>query len=145
LSFFVPYDGHFRTGIATPEQLFCPGYPQKPATPDLATTQEHRTYQTICQLSDKLNIDIDYENYQEGDEQTLGQDLAKVTSGVTLVCWEHGRLPTIAMAIAPQAKIPSPWPGDCFDIVWSFVYTDGQYEFSQIPQMLLAHDSPQLL
>ena len=92
VSFFAPDDGHCRTGIATPQQLLCPGYP-KGQPPVLATTKQHRTYQTICQLSDELKVDIDF-HYQEGQEQTMGGELAAVTTGITLVSWEHTAIPT---------------------------------------------------
>jgi hypothetical protein len=124
----------------TPQQLFSPGYP-KGSTPTLADTQEHRTYQTICQLADELGVSIDYTTYQEGCESAMGQALAKVTTGITLVCWEHTAIPTIACNIAPQAQIPTTWPDDRFDVVWSFTYTGNGYEFGQIPQMLLPGDS----
>lgn len=133
VSFFDPYDGHLRTGIATPQQLLCPGY-RKGQTPDLAR-MDHRTYQAICQLADELNVEIDF-HYQEGDKKTMGQDLANVTTGITLVSWEHTAIPTIAKPIAPGADIPPTWP-DRFDMVWSFVSAGSGYDFTQIPQMLL--------
>lgn len=96
---------------------------------------DHRTYQAICQLADELNVEIDF-HYQEGDKKTMGQDLANVTTGITLVSWEHPAIPTIAKPIAPGADIPPTWP-DRFDMVWSFVSAGSGYDFTQIPQMLL--------
>ena len=139
VSFFAPYDGHLRTGIATPQQLLCPGYPKK-QTPDLASTKKHRTYQTICQLSDELRLKIDF-HYQEGGEKTMGRQLAAVTTGITLVSWEHTAIPTLAKAIAPKANIPASWPDPRFDVVWSFAYNGSDYDFTQIAQMLLPGDS----
>jgi hypothetical protein len=140
VSFFAPQDGHSRSGIATPQQLICPGYPNG-QTPDLPTTKQHRTYQTICQLSDELKVNIDYTDYEEGDETNLGKTLAKVTTGITLVSWEHTAIHRIAKAIPSHADIPEPWPNDRFDVVWSFAYNGSDYDFTQIPQMLLPGDS----
>jgi hypothetical protein len=133
VSFFAPFDGHFRDGIATPRQLISPGYGDD--TPD------HRTYETILPLSLQLGTDID-NSYHEGDEATMGQTLAgQTTAGITLVCWEHKAIPTIATAIAPRSPIPTSWPDDRFDLVWSFAYDGQEYEFTQIPQMVLCNDS----
>ncbi len=133
VSFFAPFDGHLRRGIATPSELISPGYQ--------ADTPNHRTHQTIYPLSKRLGIDIDT-SHQEGGEHHLGTLLAKNTAGgVTLVCWEHQRLPTIATAIAPHAKIATTWPDDRFDVVWSFAYDGSDYIFTQVPQMLLHKDS----
>jgi hypothetical protein len=140
VSFFAPSDGVFRSGIAKPQQLLCPGYP-KGQTPDLKTTKQHRTYQTICQLADEVKVDIDF-HYQEGGEEGLGEALKVVHTGVTLVSWEHTAIPAIASAIAPNASIPQPWPPCRFDVVWSFAYNGSDYDFTQIPQMLLPGDSP---
>jgi hypothetical protein len=45
----------------------------------------------------------------------------------------------------PGTTVPDPWPGDRFDVIWSFTAVTGsqdvQYTFSQIPQQLLAGDT----
>jgi hypothetical protein len=136
---FAPFGGVLRSGVLTPGQLISPDYgsPKK--------TAEHRTYQTILPLSQLITIAVE-NPYAEGSEQQLGEMVAAVRSGVTLICWEHTAIPTIANNILPIAAgtaIPQTWPGDRFDVVWSFTFdTDaGTYEFAQIPQMLLAGDS----
>jgi hypothetical protein len=117
VSFFAPSDGVFRTGIAKPQQLLCPGYP-KGQTPDLKTTKQHRTYQTSCQLADEVKVDIDF-HYHEAAKKELGEDLAAVRTGITSVSWEHTAIPAIARVIAPSASIPQPWLPCRFDVVWS--------------------------
>jgi len=89
-------------------------------------------------------MDIDF-HYQEGQEQTIGEALAAVTTGITLVSWEHTAIPALAQGIAPNADIPQPWPKERFDMVWSFTYNGRDYDFTQIPQMLLPCDSKELL
>jgi hypothetical protein len=136
---FAPFGGALRGGILTPGQLISPDYGSS------AKTAEHRTYQTIYPLSQLIGIDIE-NPYAEGSEAELGQSVAAASSGVTLICWEHTAIPTIANNILPIAAgtvIPQTWPGNRFDVVWSFTLTPGvgSYEFSQVPQMLLAGDS----
>ena len=64
-----------------------------------------------------------------------------------LICWEHQHIPALAQALptVPGTTVPDPWPGDRFDVIWSFTAVTGsqdvQYTFSQIPQQLLAGDT----
>jgi hypothetical protein len=68
-------------------------------------------------------------------------------SGVVLICWEHDHIPALATALpaVPGTVIPQPWPGDRFDVIWTFTLVAGstpaQYTFSQIPQQLLSGDA----
>ncbi len=135
---FAPFAGELRTGILTPGQLISPDY----GSP--AKTTAHRTYQTVYPLSQLIDVTIQ-NPYAEGSEPQLGQSVAAARSGVTLICWEHQAIPTIANNILPivaGTAIPQTWPGARFDVVWSFAFSadTGVYEFAQIPQMLLAGD-----
>ncbi len=38
-------------------------------------------------------------------------------------------------------QTPQTWPDDRFDIVWVFERADGGWSFTQVPQLLLAGDS----
>lgn len=134
---FAPFGGHLRSGLATPSNLISPQYSK--------SIPAHRTYQTIYPLSQLIGVSIE-NPYPEGQESTLGQTVGAETSGVTLICWEHHALPTIAENIGPLAagtKIPKTWPGHRFDVVWCFARdtSTSEYVFSQVPQMLLAGDS----
>jgi hypothetical protein len=46
-------------------------------------------------------------------------------------------------------QIPAAWPGDRFDVLWSFTLQPGaspaEYVFSQIPQQLLAGDAATII
>lgn len=71
--------------------------------------------------------------------------LADATETV-LICWDHERIPAIAAALptAPGTQIPD-WPDHRFDMIWSLTRQDtAEYEFSQLPQLLLAGDSDSL-
>jgi hypothetical protein len=135
---FAPPGGNLRTGIATPNELLSPDYGGR------AKTAKHRTYQTLSALNELVGIEIE-STHSEGDEANLGRALAATRSGITLVCWEHKAIPTIANNIGPVAPgtiIPQKWPGERFDLVWSFTLnTDTEtYVFNQLPQLLLAGD-----
>ena len=136
---FAPFGGVLRTGMLTPAQLISPDYGST------AKTAEHRTYQTIYPLSQLVDVPIE-NPFAEGSEAELGKMVAAVSTGTTLICWEHKAIPTIANNILPIANgtvIPQTWPGERFDVVLAFSFDpdSASYEFDQIPQMLLAGDS----
>jgi hypothetical protein len=137
---FDPAVGPLRAGLSTPATLFSPDY----GKPD--KTQGHRTYETIQGLSARLAVPIN-SSYAEGQESTLAGDVVADYTGVVLICWEHQHIPAIAAALPTPAgtQIPAAWPGDRFDVIWSFSLQpdapSATYAFSQIPQQLLAGDA----
>ncbi len=48
------------------------------------------------------------------------------------------------LIVGNETTVPQKWPGDRFDVVWVFdlVTPSSSYSFSQVPQRLLAGDSP---
>jgi hypothetical protein len=141
---FAPAEGALRPGIRTPGALFSPSYG------DPAKTQSHRTYETIYGLSQRSGAPIN-SPVQEGQEPALAAVVLKGSAPVVLICWEHQHIPALALALptVPGTTIPDPWPGDRFDVIWSFTVVSGlqdvQYTFSQIPQQLLAGDTDTVL
>jgi hypothetical protein len=109
-------------------------------------TAAHRSYQTIQGLSERLELPITCE-YAQGQEQQLADSLVRDHAGAVLICWEHKHIPLIASALplAAGTAIPHRWPGDRYDVIWSFTLDPGRgrarYTFSQIPQLLLAGDA----
>jgi hypothetical protein len=136
---FDPAVGPLRDGLLTPTTLFSPDYGKADKT------QGHRTYETIQGLSARLAVPIN-NSYAEGQESTLAGDVIADFTGVVLICWEHHHIPAIATALPTVAgtQIPTAWPGDRFDVIWSFTLqpdaSSTTYEFSQIPQQLLSGD-----
>ncbi len=137
---FAPAVGPPQAGLSTPSTLLSPdyGHPHK--------TQGHRTYQTIQGLSDRLGVKIN-SPVAEGHEPALARAVVADYTGVVLICWEHHHIPAIAAGLptVPGTQIPATWPGDRFDVIWSFTLApDGspaEYVFSQVPQQLLAGDA----
>ncbi len=129
-----------RAGLQIPAALLSPSY----GSPD--KTAWHRTYQTIQGLSDRLGLAI-VSAYAEGDEPELAANVVSQYSGVVLICWEHHHIPSLASSLPTVAgtAIPPAWPGDRFDVVWTFTVVPGaapaQYTFGQIPQQLLSGDT----
>jgi hypothetical protein len=109
-------------------------------------TAAHRSYQTIQGLSEHLGLAITA-RFAQGQEQQLADSLVAGHRGVVLICWEHKHIPVIAAALplAGGTAIPRRWPGDRYDVIWSFtrVAEPGpvRYAFGQIPQRLLAGDA----
>ena len=130
--------------MLTPETLFSPDY----GKPD--KTQGHRTYETILSLSGRLNVPIN-NPFAEGQESTLASTVVADYAGVVLICWEHQHIPAIADALPTVSgtQIPAAWPGDRFDVIWSFSLDAGAsstaYVFSQIPQQVLPGDSATII
>jgi hypothetical protein len=142
---FAPATGPLRSGLTTPDRLLSPSYG------GASKTAAHRTYQTVLGLSGRSGVPID-NPYAEGEEEALARTILEATTGTVLVCWEHHHIPSIARAIPTTdgTVIPRKWPGDRFDVIWSFTLVDGdlnppKYHFGQIPQQLLGGDSDQII
>ena len=137
---FHPDFGPMRAGLRTPTVLVAPswGHPGK--------TAAHRSYQTIQGLSEQLGLPIASE-FVQGQEQQLASSLVRSCSGVVLICWEHSHIPVIAssLPVVGGAAIPRKWPGDRYDVIWSFTLVPGpgpgRYTFGEIPQQLLPGDA----
>jgi hypothetical protein len=137
---FDPALAPLQAGLQTPGTLLSPSY----GDPD--KTANHRTYQTIAGLGARLGIQI-VSAFAEGQEPQLAASVVSSYSGVVLICWEHEHIPALAAALPTAAGtvIPQAWPGDRFDVIWTFTLVPGptgaQYTFGQIPQQLLSGDT----
>ena len=135
---FDPAAGALRAGLRTPTALYSPSYG---AT---GKTQAHRTYQTIQGLAGRLGLPIQ-SPVPEGQEPTLAQAVWASGGQVVLICWEHHHIPALAAAIptVDATAIPTGWPGDRFDVIWTFALdpATGRYAFGQVPQQLLPGDT----
>jgi len=141
---FDPALGSPQAGLKTPAALLSPSY----GSP--AKTAGHRTCQTIQGLSDRLGLAI-VSDFAEGSEPQLAASVVSSYSGVVLICWEHDHIPAIATSLptVPGTVIPQPWPGDRFDVIWTFTLVPGsapaQYAFGQVPQQLLSGDADTII
>jgi hypothetical protein len=137
---FDPAAGPLRAGLLTPTVLLSPSYG------DPAKTTAYRTYQTIQALSSRLRLPV-VSAFAEGQESQLAANVVTGYPGVVLICWEHDHIPALASALPATAGtvIPQEWPGDRFDVIWTFTLVPGatpaQYTFGQVPQQLLSGDT----
>jgi hypothetical protein len=135
---FAPAVGALRAGLRTPTALYSPDYGSPKAT------KGHRTYQTIEGLGARLAVPIATPHAVDHEAELAAAVLAEATETV-LICWDHERILTIAAALPMAAGTHIPdWPGDRFDMIWSFTLRPGiapDYVFSQLPQLLLDRDS----
>jgi hypothetical protein len=137
---FDPATGPLQAGLQTPAALLSPSYGSA------EKTAEHRTYQTVQALSDRLGLAI-VSGYPEDDEPQLAAAVVSQNSGVVLICWEHDHIPSLASSLpaVTGTVIPPAWPDDRFDVIWTFTLVPGaappKYTFTQIPQQLLSGDT----
>ena len=137
---FAPALGAPQAGLQNPATLLSPSYGSQDKTAG------QRTYQTIQGLSDRLGIAI-VSSYAEGQESQLAANVVSSYAGVVLICWEHDHIPSLASSLptVPGTVIPQTWPGDRFDVIWTFTLAPGaaspSYTFGQVPQQLLSGDA----
>jgi broad specificity phosphatase PhoE len=135
LCFFAPTAGGLQyPDIAQPQFLFASGTGKR--------SDSLRPQQTIKPLSEKLKLSVNTD-YSKGEEKDLVAHVLGC-SGVVLICWQHEYISNIANEILGETITPQNWPKSRFDLVWVFDLNpiSGKYNFKQIPQLLLASDSP---
>jgi hypothetical protein len=141
--------------------LIPPTFPTKPApypTPDFlfATKQSsksNRPVETVQPLSRALGNMPLHDKHADKDFQPLVNHVfgdAKYAGKTVLICWHHGKMRKLALAICKKAKngnqlrdrVPERWDDKVFDRVWQFTFDDrGGATFADQPQRLLFGDS----
>jgi hypothetical protein len=132
---FDPARGPLQAGeLAVPQAVYASGVGHH--------SHSLRPQETVTPLAAKLGLSIGT-GFLKGDETEMTAD-AMAQDGVVLICWEHDAIPGIANQILGNESAPQTWPGTRFDMVWVFDLDAGTggYTFSQVPQLLLAGDSP---
>lgn len=133
--FFAPTHGPLQNAeLSTPKFLF--------ASESKSGAGSMRPIETITPLSRKLGLTP--KTHKKSAIDKVAAD-AMASGGTALICWQHEDIPSIANIImGNQTTVPQTWPGDRFDIVWVFDLGDNStsYSFKQVPQRLLAGDSP---
>ena len=137
---FDPSSGGFADSLLSRPTLI--------AVPSYGTPDKHRTYQTAWPLGMKLQLSLQAD-FAVGKEHHLVDWLLGQSGQTILICWEHDHIQDITDRLSPVISggdVPGPWPGDRFDIVVALTPNPGApgtYVCTQIPQLLLAGDSPQ--
>jgi len=125
---FDPTSGPLRAGLAQPVAIYAAG-----ANDD---GEGQRPRETVAPLAQKLGITVNTD-YGKGDESKLVNTVTTLL-GPTLICWQHGEIPTIAAAFPHVTPTPpKDWPGNRFDVIWTFTKTADGWRFAQLPELLL--------
>lgn len=135
--FFAPLDDHFvHPALARPKSLFaCKAGPPAPSL---------RPQHTLLPLAELLEVELDVD-YYEGEEAALVGKV-RASPGPALIAWKHPTIHIIANAILGDATTaPQSWPFERVDLVWVFDRRDGAWTFTQVPQLLLAGDSAEVI
>jgi hypothetical protein len=99
-----------------------------------------RPVQTVVPLAARLGRSV-ITRYGKGAETHLAAELA-ARGGVTLVCWQHGSIPDIVNGLGCVTPAPpASWPRSRYDLVWILTRNGDIWQFSEVPQLLLAGDS----
>jgi hypothetical protein len=143
--------------------LIPPTFPTKPApfpTPDylFATKESHksnRPVETVTPLARALGDMHIHKKHADDDFAAVVDHIfgdAKYAGKTVLICWHHGKIRKLALAIVGRARngdklkgrVPKHWGDAVFDRVWQITF-DGQDEatFADRPQRLLFGDRAQ--
>jgi hypothetical protein len=135
--FFAPLDNHFVHPILErPEVLFaCKAGPTAPSL---------RPQHSLLPLAELIQGEFN-RDYFEGEEEALVQK-ALTVKGAVLIAWKHRTMNVIANAIlGNNTTAPQYWSLDRVDLVWIFERRGGSWTFTQVPQLLLAGDRPDVI
>jgi hypothetical protein len=135
--FFAPRDGHFvHPALARPAALFA----CKAGKPAPSLRPQHR----LLPLAELIQVEINCDYFEGEEEQLVPKALA--SSGTVLIAWKHRTMHVIANAIlGNRTTAPQHWPLSRFDLVWVFDRPGEHWTFTQVPQLLLAGDRPDVL
>ncbi|MEY9886626.1 hypothetical protein ABIA35_002259 [Catenulispora sp. MAP12-49] len=127
-----------RTGLTRPTTVAA-------SSAGTGGSNSKRPSETVTPAAAALGVTLQTP-YSVGQEAQLAAWLTGPSGppGPTLVAWEHSHIPDIIAHLGQVTpKPPSSWPGDRFDIVYVFTRASGGgWTFTQVPQSLLAGDSP---
>jgi hypothetical protein len=131
--------------LASPERIYAADdRKDKIAKDDKEGSHSKRPTETVTELVLRLGQKVDVK-YTKGQEADLVGEI-KTWAGVTLICWQHEAIPEIAeLLVGSNVAIPSPWPGNRFDVVWRFRKASGAttWTFDQVCPQLLSGDPAQ--
>ena len=135
--YFSPHDNHFvHPALGRPEILFaCKAGPTAPSL---------RPQHSLLPLVELIQVEFNCD-YFEGEEEALVQK-ALTAKGTALIAWKHRNMHVIANAILGNTTTaPQTWPLDRFDVVWVLDRKDKSWTFTQVPELLLAGDRPDVI
>jgi hypothetical protein len=132
--FFAPLDNRFaHEALARPDILF--------ACKADALSPSLRPLHTLLPLAELIKVELN-SDYYEGEEDELVQKVLS-SNGTALIAWKHNNMHVIANTIlGDNTTAPQKWPIERVDLVWVFDKSGSSFTFTQVPQLLLAGDRP---
>lgn len=104
-------------------------------------TSSMRPLQTVQPLAARLGLTINTKFDVEAAESATAKELKGLT-GVTVMCMEHSAIVGMCKALGTASpKLPKEWDSKRFDMVWVFTKTAKGWDFTQVPELVLAGDS----
>lgn len=97
-----------------------------------------REEETSTPLAHKLGITLNLQ-FGKGEEAAVAAAAMGCTLPV-LITWEHENIPKL---LPCDDAIPDSWPDHRYDMVFVFHLEGERYHFTQVPQLVLAGDSPE--
>lgn len=121
-------------GMVTPRSVYA-----TKSTDDYRSKREvHTARPTAKRLGLSVNDAFDHGQVTDLVASIMGDDRPP------LVVWHHGSLVDVLahFPIANRGDIPSAWPEDRFDLIWTLSKAAGEpeYRFAAVPQQLLDGD-----
>jgi hypothetical protein len=140
----VRYFSAPESNVQQPTYLISP--PPETDASNADTDEGGRPFETIDPLCQKLGLTHNTP-CKVGKEKQLVDDVLALDGEVVLIAWEHKHIIDIANLILGSTSLsPQKWPSERFDVVWVFTPDpSGSWVFSQIPELLLAGDSPSVI
>lgn len=136
---FHPSDqDRMRTGLATPDHLF--------AASTAGGDKSKRPYETLLPLAESFNPTLAIDNSIKATDTRGIAKAATAIGDIVLICWKHEDILAIAQRLTPTSTLPRRWSGSRFDMVWVFdLNSVGEYEFSQIPELVMPGDQATIM
>ncbi|WP_334025891.1 hypothetical protein [Nocardia terpenica] len=121
-----------RPGLFRPATIF--------ASDPVRKGGSKRPLETVTPLAAALNVQVDT-RFAKGQEAALAAALPGLRSPV-LISWQHENIDAILAQLgAIHPAPPAKWPGERFDMVYVLIRNGDGWNFTQVPQLLLAGDS----
>jgi hypothetical protein len=138
---FSPANGPLQNGLLAKPQFIFASAPVD--APEGGNSRSRRSQQTVTPLAELLGVPVNL-SFSKGQEKALAKAV-QACSGPVLIAWQHENIAAIVHAILERQDAPSVWPPDRFDVIF-VLHWDAEhahYSFHQVPQCLLAGDSPE--
>ena len=123
-------------GLSAPATIFA-------ACPDAKgarrKSKSRREEETASPLAQRLGVKTTL-TFAKGQEVDLAK-AARKAKGPLLIVWEHDEIITLTHCLSSSPNIPKKWPSDRFDMVFVLSPNRENYDFSQVPQLLLKGDT----